>query len=121
MPLFREKGLCQIFKGHTKFYEKRYDIEEEINANTIQFLVKKRGQFDDINIVNCSTMKLFKFLTEHDIDPDFEDIDYKSDDSEYEEQYDEQYEDNAYYTLCKSFIVHREKITVPLQQTIYLD
>lgn len=103
-PLFSEKGLCQIFRGYTKFYEKRYDIEEEINANTIHFLVKKHGQFDYINIITCTTIKLFKFLTDQDI---FEDIaDYHPD---YDDMYDEEYEGNGYYAFCKLFINRREK------------
>lgn len=102
VPLFSEKGLCQIFRGHTKFYEKLYEPVDE--TNTIKILVKKNGQFDDIDIIKCTTIKLFKFLTDQDI---FEDIvDYHSD---YDDMYDEEYDGDEHYAFCKAFIKKREK------------
>jgi len=101
-PLFSTNGVCQIFKGSTRFYEKQYMGDPSIDANTITFGLMKHGTFDCINILTCSTISLYSFITS-DLPNSHEDT-Y---DSATDSLYDDDFSDGI-YKFCKSFITHRE-------------
>jgi hypothetical protein len=104
--LFSTNGVCQIFRGSTRFYEKSYVGDPlQPSSNAIIFGLMKHGTFDCINILTCSTISLYSFITS-DLPNSHEDT-Y---DSATDSLYDDDFSDDI-YKLCKSFTSNRKSVT----------
>ena len=104
--LFSTSGVCQIFRGSTRFYEKSYVGDPlQPSFNVITFGMMKHGIFDCINILTCSTISLYSFITS-DLPNSHEDT-Y---DSATDSLYDDDFSDDI-YKLCKTFTSNRKSVT----------
>jgi hypothetical protein len=91
--LFETGGICQVFKGYTKYYEKLYSGDERPLYNVISFGMMKHGRFVTINILTCSTLEIYAFITSS--NP-------KSSDSDIEKDF---------YKFCETFTSNRKRVT----------